>query len=83
MIGNGSTERRDEGLSDFGVAIVARMNSVGMAADVSDCGDQTTLDAFDASQSWSSCMGILPRAPQLHLCCKNLMNDFRRWRRGA
>ncbi len=50
MIGNGSTERRDEGLSDFGVAIVARMNSVGMVVDVSHCGDQTTLDAFDASQ---------------------------------
>ena len=50
MIGNGSTERRDEGLSDFGVAIVARMNSVGMVVDVSHCGDRTTLDAFDASK---------------------------------
>ncbi|MGH7678142.1 MAG: membrane dipeptidase, partial [Gemmatimonadaceae bacterium] len=29
LIGNGSTERRDEGLSDFGVAIVERMNRVG------------------------------------------------------
>jgi membrane dipeptidase len=29
LIGNGSTERRDEGLSDFGVAIVERMNGVG------------------------------------------------------
>src|SRR2546426_11921562 len=34
MIGNGSTERRDEGISDFGVAIIERMNSVGMAVDV-------------------------------------------------
>ncbi len=50
MIGNGSTERRDEGLSDYGVAIVARMNSVGMVVDVSHCGDRTTLDAFDASK---------------------------------
>jgi len=50
MIGNGSTERRDEGLSDFGVAIVERMNRAGMVVDVSHCGDRTTLDAFDASK---------------------------------
>ena len=50
MLGNGSTERRDEGLSDFGVAIVARMNELGMAVDVSHCGDRTSLDAFDVSK---------------------------------
>jgi len=50
LIGNGSTERRDEGLSDFGVAIVERMNQVGMAVDVSHCGDRTTLDAFEVSK---------------------------------
>lgn len=49
-IGNGSTERVDGGLSDFGVAIVERMNSVGMAIDVSHSGDQTTLDAFEVSK---------------------------------
>jgi membrane dipeptidase len=49
-IGNGSTERRDEGLSNFGLDIVDRMNAVGMAVDVSHCGDRTTLDAFDASK---------------------------------
>jgi len=50
LIGNGSTERRDEGLSDFGVAIVERMNKVGMAVDVSHSGDRTTLDAFEVSK---------------------------------
>jgi membrane dipeptidase len=50
LIGNGSTERRDDGLSDFGVAIVERMNKVGMAIDVSHCGDRTTLDAFEVSK---------------------------------
>lgn len=50
LIGNGSTERRDEGISDFGVAIIERMNAVGMAIDVSHCGDRTTLDAFDLSK---------------------------------
>lgn len=49
LIGNGATERRDEGISDFGVAIIDRMNRVGMAIDVSHCGDRTTLDAFELS----------------------------------
>jgi len=51
LIGNGATERRDEGISDFGVAIIDRMNKVGMAVDVSHCGDRTTLDAFEISKS--------------------------------
>ncbi|HSK73134.1 MAG TPA: membrane dipeptidase, partial [Pyrinomonadaceae bacterium] len=50
LIGNGATERRDEGISDFGVAIIERMNKVGMAVDVSHCGDRTTLDAFEISK---------------------------------
>ena len=50
MIGNGSTERRDEGISDYGVAIIERMNKVGMAVDVSHCGDRTSLDAFELSK---------------------------------
>jgi membrane dipeptidase len=49
-LGNGSTERRDEGLSDFGLAIVQKMNEVGMAVDVSHCGDRTSLDAFEVSK---------------------------------
>ena len=50
FIGNGSTERHDEGISDFGAAIIERMNKVGMAVDVSHCGDRTTLDAFEISK---------------------------------
>ena len=50
FIGNGSTERKDDGISDFGAAIIERMNKVGMAVDVSHCGDQTTLDAFAISK---------------------------------
>ncbi|GMV05066.1 MAG: hypothetical protein AMXMBFR53_13460 [Gemmatimonadota bacterium] len=49
-IGNGSTERVDGGISDFGVAIVERMNQVGMAVDVSHSGDRTTLDACELSK---------------------------------
>jgi membrane dipeptidase len=48
-VGNGCFERRDGGLSDYGVEVVERMNEVGMAIDVSHCGDQTTLDAFEVS----------------------------------
>ncbi|MBA3894615.1 MAG: membrane dipeptidase [Gemmatimonadales bacterium] len=68
-IGNGSTERRDEGLSDFGVAIVERMNRVGMAVDVSHCGDRTTLDAFEVSKqpvliTHSNCRALVPGHPR-------------------
>ena len=50
FIGNGATERKDEGISDFGATIIERMNKVGMAVDVSHCGDRTTLDAFEMSK---------------------------------
>jgi membrane dipeptidase len=49
-IGDGSTERTNGGLSDFGVSIVEKMNAVGMAVDVSHSGDQTTLDACTVSK---------------------------------
>jgi membrane dipeptidase len=50
MIGDGSTERTNGGLSDFGVSIVERMNTLGMAVDVSHSGDQTTLDTCSVSK---------------------------------
>jgi membrane dipeptidase len=50
LIGSGATERSNGGLSDFGVSIVERMNQVGMAVDVSHCGERTTLDALEASK---------------------------------
>jgi membrane dipeptidase len=70
LIGNGSTERRDDGLSDFGVAIVERMNKVGMAIDVSHCGDRTTLDAFELSKrpvliTHSNCRALVPGHPRV------------------
>ncbi len=70
LIGNGSTERRDEGISDFGVAIIERMNKIGMAVDVSHCGDRTTLDAFEISKkpvliTHSNCRALVPSHPRL------------------
>lgn len=49
LIGSGSGERKDDGLSDFGLAAVARMNELGIVVDVSHCGYQTTMDAIEAS----------------------------------
>ncbi len=70
LIGNGATERRDDGLSDYGVAIVGRMNTVGMAVDVSHCGDRTTLDAFEVSKrpvliTHSNCRALVPGHPRV------------------
>ena len=48
-IGSGFLEQRDGGLSVFGQSIMQRMQQVGMAVDVSHCGDQTTLDALEAA----------------------------------
>ena len=46
MIGSGSTERVDGGVSDYGAAIIAAMEKEKMLVDVSHCGDRTTLDAI-------------------------------------
>jgi membrane dipeptidase len=68
-IGNGATERRDEGISDFGISIIQRMDEVGMAIDVSHCGDRTTLDAFEISRkpvliTHSNCRALVPGHPR-------------------
>lgn len=49
LLASGSTDRADGGISDRGERVVAAMNEAGMAVDVSHCGDQTTLDAFELS----------------------------------
>lgn len=68
-IGNGATERADDGLSDFGVAVVERMTPLRMAVDVSHCGDRTTMDAFAAAQqpvliTHSNCRALVPGHPR-------------------
>ena len=68
-IGSGSTDRVDGGVSDYGAAIIAAMNEVGMLIDVSHCGDRTTLDAIAISPkpiaiTHSNCRALIehPRA---------------------
>jgi membrane dipeptidase len=65
QLGGGSIDPRDGGLSRYGAEIVARMNALGMAVDVSHCGDRTTLDAVAASRkpvlvTHSNCRALVP-----------------------
>jgi membrane dipeptidase len=66
-IGGGSTDPRDVGLTPYGAQIVDRMNTVGMAVDISHCSDRTTLDALHASRkpvlvTHSNCRALVPAA---------------------
>lgn len=51
LAGNGCTERRDEGLSEFGIKAIRKMNDLGILVDLSHCGIRTTLEAIEASKS--------------------------------
>lgn len=48
-LGSGLKEKRDGGLTSFGEQAVERMNKVGMAIDVSHCGDKTAMDVITKS----------------------------------
>jgi membrane dipeptidase len=69
LIGSGSTERSDGGISAFGEQIVRAMNECGMAVDVSHCGDRTTLDACEISRqpvliTHSNCRALVAGHPR-------------------
>lgn len=49
LLGTGCKVKSDGGLTAFGHDVVARMNAIGMAVDVSHCGQRTSLDAIAAS----------------------------------
>ena len=64
-VGSGCGVARDRGLTAFGQQVVARMNEIGMAIDVSHCGPRTTLDAIEASKkpvliTHSNCRALAP-----------------------
>jgi membrane dipeptidase len=64
-LGNGCRVSQDKGLTAFGVQVVERMNSIGMAIDVSHCGQRTSLDAIAASKkpvliTHSNCRALAP-----------------------
>jgi membrane dipeptidase len=64
-IGSGFLEHNDGGLSVFGHEIVAKMEQVGMAVDLSHCADRTTMDAITAAKrppifTHASARAVLP-----------------------
>jgi len=68
-LGDGCQVSHDKGLTEFGAEVVARMNSIGMAIDVSHCGQRTSLDAISASKkpvliTHSNCRALAPGAPR-------------------
>jgi membrane dipeptidase len=68
LLGDGCTERTNAGLSDFGVAVVERMNELGIVVDLSHCGEQTSRDGIQLSQ----------RPPAFtHTVCKAIYNHVR------
>ena len=48
-VGTGCTAVRDRGLTEFGKAVVHKMNELGIIVDVSHCGAQTSMDAVNNS----------------------------------
>ncbi|MCA1560541.1 MAG: dipeptidase [Acidobacteria bacterium] len=50
FLGDGCLEPGNAGLSAFGRDVVARMNELGTAVDLSHCGTQTTADGIAASR---------------------------------
>lgn len=73
-LGSGCYVKWDRGLTRFGAGVVAEMNRVGMAIDVSHCGERTALEAI-----------ALSRRPVLvtHANCRALVPGQRRCRSDA
>jgi membrane dipeptidase len=70
-LGCGCKETRDDGLTPYGAEIVAAMDRVGMAVDVSHSAERTSLDAIRASTrpvliTHSNCRALVP-----HPRCKS------------
>jgi len=69
-IGDGCLERHDSGLSHYGLAVVERMNQVGMIVDTSHWGETSTLDAIETSEdpvliSHAGARALVPRNVRL------------------
>lgn len=68
-LGSGCFEPRDGGLTAFGAKVVGEMNRVGMAVDISHCGERTSLEAIAVSRqpvlvTHSNCKALVPGQPR-------------------
>jgi membrane dipeptidase len=68
-LGSGFLERTDGGLTEAGDGVIRRMNEVGMAVDLSHCGDRTTLEGLEATDhpalfTHATCRALVPNAPR-------------------
>ncbi|MFQ5827641.1 MAG: membrane dipeptidase [Candidatus Methylomirabilia bacterium] len=66
LIGSGCYESRDSGLSDFGREVIAEMNRVGIAVDLSHVGVKTSDDAIRASRDPVLFSHVLPSELKTH-----------------
>ena len=66
LIGSGCYETRDSGLSDFGRDVVAEMNRIGIAVDLSHVGPKTTDDAIECSREPVVFSHVLPADLKKH-----------------
>jgi membrane dipeptidase len=68
-LGCGCQVRRDHGLTAYGAEVVAEMNRVGMAVDVSHCGERTSREAIACSRrpvlvTHANCRALVPGQPR-------------------
>jgi membrane dipeptidase len=68
LSGDGCLEPRDGGLTLFGKAVIKELNRLGILIDLSHCGDRTSLEAIEASET--------PVA-FTHACCQALASSPR------
>jgi membrane dipeptidase len=66
LVGCGCYESRDSGLSDFGRDVVAEMNRVGIAIDLSHVGPKTSDDAIEASRDPVVFSHVVPAELKAH-----------------
>ncbi|HEV2170544.1 MAG TPA: membrane dipeptidase, partial [Candidatus Binatus sp.] len=65
-IGSGCYESHDSGLSDFGREVLAEMNRVGIAVDLSHVGSKTTDDTIEFSKDPVVFSHVLPAELKAH-----------------
>ncbi len=68
-VADGAFEPFDGGVSEYGGKVIDRMNSIGMAIDLSHASEKTTLDAIAISKkpvilSHGNCRALNPKAPR-------------------